>query len=182
MPTIQDRKRAFRSRVFHASRLIVASDIAEARRSYLSGDDRDLILTAIMRRAADDSYLRHAICSAFGSEWLDVSWHKISDANKHLTNRELVQVAAQVADEADWYLHNVAIPQWSAKLDPDCQTFTVVRSEGDWVHREPYQASCLRNAIRAVKLWNNRTIRGVPFLSILARIEVVDPDGSSFTL
>lgn len=70
----------------------------------------------------------------------------------------------------------------AARLNPDCQTFAVIRTEGDWVHRESYQASCLRHAVHAVRLWDRRTIRGVPFLSLFAKVEVVDPDGSSFTL
>ncbi|MGZ3218437.1 hypothetical protein [Paracoccus sp. T5] len=182
MPTIQERKRAFRSRVFHASRLIVASDVAAARCTYLSGDDRDMVLTAIMRRAAKDSDLRLAICSAFGTDWLDVSWHEIADSNNHLSDRELAQAAAQAAEEAEWYLHHVAIPQMAARLDPECQVYTIIRTEGDWTHVETFEASCLRNVIRAVRLWDRRTIRGVPFLSIFARVEVKDPDGSSFTL
>lgn len=104
MPTIQERKRAFRERVFHAGRLIIASDVVGARRTYLSGEDRDLVLTAIMRRAAKDSDLRHAICSAFNTDWLDVSWHEIADRNNHLSDSELAQAAAQAADEADWFI------------------------------------------------------------------------------
>lgn len=182
MPIIQERKRAFRWRVYHAIKLIVASDAVEARHKYLSGDDKDLMLTAIMRRARNDADLRNAICTSFDRDWIDVSWHAVADHNNHMSDKEIAQAAAERVQEAEWYLHNIAVPQMVMRLDPENQSFTVTRTEGDWVHTETYQANCLRHAIKAVRLWDRRTIRGVPYLSIFAKIDITGPDGSSFTL
>lgn len=183
MPTIQERKRAFRSRVFHAIKLIVASDTVEAKRRYFSGDDTDFLLTAIIRRAEKDEDLRNAICSAFAASWHAVCWHEAAERNTHLSDSDLAQAAAHAEAEADWYLHHVEVPQMVARLDPECRPFSIIRTEGDWVHTETYEASCLRDAAKAIRLWDRRSIRGVPFLSMFAKIVIHDPaDGSSFTL
>lgn len=175
--TLSARKSAFRHRVKQLAHAIITANLQSFLNDQAKAEDWNFLVTALIRRAKRDDELAVAMECEIGGTNLLESWYGIAGENDHLADTAIASAAAQAQMEAEWYFHNVTVRQMFVRERADHDRFIIVRTEGDWTHAEPYYAPFLRDAVKAVVSWEDRMIRGVPFLSFLATIQVQDGDG-----
>lgn len=177
MPTLEQRKQAYRNRVQYAHQALLRKEDSRKFDNCFEMHDGAFVVVALMRRAETDPELRAAICAEFGRPWPQVPWHKTVEANRHLSNASLAAAAAHTQIEEEWKTANIFLPQLSAINDDDNQRFEIIRREGPVELVESFYAPSLRAVTKAVQSWTDRTVMGQPFLSMLAQVSVRTPDG-----
>lgn len=186
MPTLRERKNSFRRRVNYAHAAFLRREDSRAFDDCFEMYDGEFVVTALMRRAASDPQLKAEILRdmsvASGGVWENVPWQNAAAKYRHVSDASLADLAAQRQIEAEWVSVHIHLPQLAASHDPDHKPFEIVRREGPSIIKECFYARNLREATNAVKSWTNRTVLGVPFLSMLASVEIRSPDGDIYTM
>lgn len=183
MTTMNTRMARFRRRVETAhSMYLTGQTEGRAFDNCFENYDGAIVVTALMRRASNDERLYRAIRRDFSgmsdSEW---TWPRTANKYAHVKTHRLPSLAAQIQVEGEWmgieFLRQMEI----AKM-PDAAVYGVTRTEGSNSYTQNVWGTSLRHVCQIIEGWNNRTIEGQPFLSLLASIVITPPDGETYKL
>lgn len=181
MPSFQARKKNYLRRVNYAHRALINNEHSREFDNCFEMYDGSYVVAALMRRAEKDEALKEAILKDFstasGGAWERVPWHKTADKLSRFSDAQLATLAAHTSCEEEWRSVHIFLPQLDAIKSPETMPFEIIRREGPDELVEEYYAKNLREAVKAVEGWTDRTILGVPFLGMLAEIEVRSPEG-----
>ena len=179
MPSLNMRKRAFQNRVHVAQQAFLSGKVgSRAFDTCFEMYDGAYVVTALMRRAEADPLLMAEILAYFGeTDPHGLAWSKTAAGFRNIRTHNLGNAAAVAQIEAEWVNVHIFIPQLLAQQDSAAQRFEIVREEGELRHSEAFYAPSLRAVCNAIKSWHSRTILGQPFLSLIAQVFVLTPDG-----
>lgn len=184
MPSMSSRKASYRSRVDYAEKAFLSGRI-DSRKfdNCFESYDGTFVVVALMRRAAIRPELMVAIRRDFsGTPYDQWSWPKVAARYERVSDARLSTMAAYAQIEAEWHTVNVFIPQLQTMREEGAQPYKITRKEGPEEVIETLYGTCLRAIVTMIRSWTERTIMGVPFLSILAEISISTPEGETVAL
>ncbi len=181
MPSFQARKKNYSHRVNYAHKALINNERSREFNNCFEMYDGEYVVAALMRRAKKDPVFKAAILKDFSTAsdgaWERVPWHKTADKLSRLSDAQLATLAAHKTSEEEWRSAHIFLPQLDARKCSEAMPFEITRREGPDELVEEYYARSLREAVKAVESWTDRTVLGVPFLGLFAEIEVRSPEG-----
>ena len=186
MPSLDQRKRNFLRRVNYAVQAFLQGEDSREFDNCFEMYDGEFVVVALVRKGDKDPDLRAAILDRMNptvfQSWEINPWQTKAQKYRRVSDAMLPSLAAQAQIEAEWFSTQVFIPQLAVMNDPENKPFEIVRREGSDELKECFHARNLREVTNKIRSWTDRTVKGQPFLSLLAEIEVRSPDGEVFRL